>query len=290
VKFANRILVSALLLLTAGAMNASAQVAEKKGLTLEGAKRAIAAAVAEAKMKNAPGGVIAVVDEGGNLMAVERLDGTFAAGAMISIGKARTAALFQRPTRVFEEIIKNGRTAMVALPDSLFTPLQGGVPIVVDGKVVGGIGVSGAASALQDEELAIAGANALAGKSMAGAINYFDSNQVTAAFSKGAVLVNGDNGRNYMVHASHRDSAGLAEVHQLDTDIVYVLEGSATFVTGGTVVEPKTIEPYEIRGRSIEGGETRRITKGDIIVVPSGTPHWFKEVPGPINYYVVKVR
>jgi len=125
---------------------------------------------------------------------------------------------------------------------------------------------------------------------MAGAINYFDSNQVTAAFSKGAVLVNGDNGRNYMVHASHRDSAGSAEVHQLDTDIVYVLEGSATFVTGGTVVEPKTIEPYEIRGRSIEGGETRRITKGDIIVVPSGTPHWFKEVPGPINYYVVKVR
>src|SRR6266545_2843251 len=81
------------------------------------------------------------------------------AGANISIGKARTAVLFKRPTKVFEDIIKNGRTAMVALPDSLFTPLQGGIPIVVDGQIVGGVGVSGASSAQQDEELAIAGAN-----------------------------------------------------------------------------------------------------------------------------------
>src|SRR5581483_3475043 len=107
---------------------------------------------------NAPGGVIAVVDEGGNLMALERLDGTFAAGANISIGKARTAVLFKRPTKAFEDIIKNGRTAMVALPDAYFTPLQGGVPITVDGQIVGGVGVSGASSAQQDEELAMAGA------------------------------------------------------------------------------------------------------------------------------------
>jgi uncharacterized protein GlcG (DUF336 family) len=72
---------------------ASAQTSQKVGLTLEGAKKVIAAAVAEAKNKNAPGGAIAVVDEGGNLVAVERLDNTFAAGANISIGKARTAAL-----------------------------------------------------------------------------------------------------------------------------------------------------------------------------------------------------
>ena len=65
--------------------------------------------------------------------------------------------MFKRPTKFFEEIIKNGRTAMVALPD--FTPLQGGVPIMVDGQIVGGVGVSGAASAVQDEELAIAGAS-----------------------------------------------------------------------------------------------------------------------------------
>jgi glc operon protein GlcG len=104
----------------------------------------------------APGGVIAVVDDGGNLIALERLDGTFAAGASISIGKARTAALFKRPTRAFEDIIKNGRTAMVALSD--FTPLQGGIPLMVGEEVVGGIGVSGAASAQQDEEIALAGA------------------------------------------------------------------------------------------------------------------------------------
>jgi glc operon protein GlcG len=101
-----------------------------------------------------------VVDEGGNLVAVERLDNTFAAGANISIGKARTAALFKRPTKFFEDVINKGRTAMATLPD--FTPLQGGIPIIVDGQVVGAVGVSGAASAQQDEELAIAGANALA--------------------------------------------------------------------------------------------------------------------------------
>src|SRR4030095_12711274 len=92
-----------------------------------------------------------------------RIDGTFTAGANISIGKARTAVLFNKPTRTFEEIIKGGRTPMIALND--FTPLQGGVPIVVDGRTVGGIGVSGAASAAQDEELAIAGASALASSS-----------------------------------------------------------------------------------------------------------------------------
>src|SRR5437667_9513485 len=79
-----------------------AQTVQKKGLTLDGAKKVIAAAVAEAKSKNAPGGAIAVVDEGGNLVAVERLDNTFAAGANLSIGKARTAVLFTRPTQFFE--------------------------------------------------------------------------------------------------------------------------------------------------------------------------------------------
>src|SRR2546430_15746218 len=136
-----------------------AQVVEKKSLNLDGAKKAIAAAVDYAKKNNAPGGVIAVVDEGGNLMALERLDGTFAMGATISIGKARTAVLFKKPTRFFEELINKGRTAMTAIDG--FTPLVGGIPVIIDGQVVGGVGVSGAASAPQDEELALAGANAL---------------------------------------------------------------------------------------------------------------------------------
>ena len=136
------------------------QIADKKTLTLDGAERVIAAAKVKAQDLKAPGGVIAVVDAGGNLMALARLDGTFAAGANISIGKARTAVLFQKPTKVFEDIINKGRTAMAALPDSFFTPLQGGIPVVLDGQIIGGVGVSGASSATQDEELAIAGAEA----------------------------------------------------------------------------------------------------------------------------------
>jgi len=155
-----RILAGAALVFATGTA-APAQVTQKKTLNLEGARRVIAAAQAEAKKSNATG-VVAVVDDGGNLIALERLDGTFAAGANISIGKARTAVLFKKPTKFFEDVIKNGRTAMVTVEN--FTPLQGGIPILVDGQVVGGVGVSGAASAQQDEELAIAGAASIGGK------------------------------------------------------------------------------------------------------------------------------
>ena len=155
-----KIILTALIVLST-ALFVNGQTVEKKTLTIDGARKVIAAAVAYAKKNNAPGGVIAVVDDGGNLMALERMDGTFAAGANISIGKARTAALFKRPTKGFEDTIKNGRTALIALPDAYFTPLQGGVPIVIDGQIVGAVGVSGAASAQQDEEIATAGANEL---------------------------------------------------------------------------------------------------------------------------------
>jgi glc operon protein GlcG len=296
-KITTRWIAAALLLSATSVISAAQAVTEKKTLTIEGAKKVIAAAVAYAKKNNAPGGVIAVVDDGGNLMALERLDGTFAAGATISIGKARTAVLFKRPTKTFEDIIRNGRTAMVALPDNLFTPLQGGIPIVVDGQIVGGVGVSGASSAAQDEELAIAGANVFGGDAKMGdatqlskpAVLFFDSNQVSASFSKGAVLLDGTN-RNYMVNTSRRDTRGQAEIHRLDTDIIYVVDGTATFVTGGTAIEPKEIESNEIRGSRIDGGETRQLSKGDVIIVPNNTPHWFKEVGGTFLYYTIKVR
>ncbi len=272
---------------------AGAQTMERKGLTLDGARQAIAGAVTEAGRLNAPGGAIAVVDEGGNLIAVERLDGTFAAGANISIGKARTAVMFKKPTKFFEDVIRGGRTPMVALSD--FTPLQGGVPIVVDGQVVGGIGVSGAASAAQDEELAFAGARAVekakgeAVKSgMPEQVRYYESNKVAESFRNGAQLFTESD--KFMVHTSRRDAPGLAEIHQKDTDIIYVQEGTATFVTGGTMVEPKSNASDEIRGKAILGGEARTLRKGDVIIVPAGTPHWFKEVPGHFTYYVVKSR
>jgi len=263
------------------------EIADKKSLTLEGARTVIAAAKEYARKNNAPGGVIAVVDDGGNLVALERLDGTFSAGANISIGKAKTAVMFKRPTKVFEEIIKNGRTAMVALPD--FTPLQGGVPISVDGQIIGGVGVSGAASAQQDEELAITGADSLSNRKTT-AVTFFDAETVNAAFQKGAVLEDGSNGENYMVHASRREKAGMVEIHELDTDIIYVLDGTATIVTGGKSSDAKQIAPNEFRGTSVEGGETRELKKGDVLIVPKGTPHWFKKVDGAFLYYVVKVR
>ena len=138
---------------------ATAQVATHKGLTLEGAKKVGAAAAAEAKRLSAPGGAIAVVDDGGALIYLERLDNTFPAAATVAIEKARTAAQFRRPTRVFEDAIKNGRQALLGV--AVMTPLQGGVPIMVDGQVVGAIGVSGAMTAQQDDDIAQAASTAL---------------------------------------------------------------------------------------------------------------------------------
>jgi uncharacterized protein GlcG (DUF336 family)/mannose-6-phosphate isomerase-like protein (cupin superfamily) len=283
------------------AITTHAQVVEKKSLNLDGAKKAIAAAVDYAKKNNAPGGVVAVVDEGGNLMALERLDGTFAMGATISIGKARTAVLFKKPTRFFEELINKGRTAMTAVDG--FTPLIGGIPIIVDGQVVGGIGVSGAASANQDEELALAGANTLtvAGRAEPGRSSenkppssppattaqatFIEPKNVSAAFAKGMPLLETPG---YKVHASQRVEPGQAEIHTLDTDVIYVVDGSATLVTGGKATDTKEIAPDEIRGTKIEGGQEHRITKGEVIIIPNGVPHQFTAVTGELHYFVCK--
>ena len=122
-----------------------------------------------------------------------------------------------------------------------------------------------------------------------GDVSYFPATEVNTAFAKGSVLF-GKPGVNYMVHASRRENPGQAEVHLKDADVIYVLGGSATFVTGGSAVDAHEIEPDEVRGREIRGGDTRTLEKGDVIIVPAGTPHWFKEVTPPFLYYVVKVR
>ena len=124
---------------------------EKHALTLAGARAVAAAAETEARRLNTTGAV-AVVDDGGNLLYLLRLDNTFPAGAAVATDKARTAATFRMPTRNLEDAVKNGRTSLVAVSE--MTPLAGGIPLVIDGQIVGAVGVSGAANAMQDEELA----------------------------------------------------------------------------------------------------------------------------------------
>jgi uncharacterized protein GlcG (DUF336 family)/YHS domain-containing protein len=153
-----RTLALAAAALAAWAPPAAAQQAGKYALDLAGARRVAAAIEVEAKRLGV-GPTIAVVDDGGSLVALVRMDGSFAAAARVSAGKARTAALFRKPTRDFEKIVNDGRFTMTALDD--FTPLQGGVPVVYRGQTIGAVGVSGAASAQQDDELAVLGARAI---------------------------------------------------------------------------------------------------------------------------------
>jgi len=139
--------------LLSAATSLQAELPTKKVLTLGLAKRLVAAE-AEAKKPGATV-VIAVVDDGGQLILLERLDDTQVASVEVAIGKARTAAIFRRPSKEFEDQVRNGRVAALALPGA--TPLQGGIPITVDGKVIGAIGASGN-SPQEDEEIALAGA------------------------------------------------------------------------------------------------------------------------------------
>ena len=155
--------LAAAALVTVAAQVSAQTITTKKTLTLDGAKAIATAAVAEAKKGN-EGASIAVVDDGGNLMYLERLQPTFPQGATISTEKARTAALFQKPTKILEDAIVGGRTPLL---NAWSAPLNGGEPIVVDGQVVGAVGVSGASSAARDAAIAQAGATALAGKTSA---------------------------------------------------------------------------------------------------------------------------
>ncbi len=282
----NKLFFKICLMIFSSVISMYSQQTSKPVLTLDVAKQVVNAIEEEAS-KNKVGGAIAVVDDGGNLVYFVRIDNTFFAGAEISIGKAWTAAGFKKPTKVFEDAIKNGRTALIGVEQ--MTPLQGGIPIIVDGQLIGAVGVSGASSQQQDEEFAILGAN-LAIKLLSGSneeTSFFDKSKVEKSFSEGGVLTNNVK---YAINTSRRDNSGLAEIHNRETDLFYVLNGSATLVTGGEVVDGKETAPNEIRGTSIVGGETRKISEGDVVVIPRGTPHWFKQVDSPVLYYTVKVK
>lgn len=134
-----------------------AQVIQTKNISLAAAKKIALAATKYAKDNQAPGGTIAIVDAGGHLLYLERLDGSFPASALVAYEKAKTAATFKFESKKLEDNILGGRTSLITVG---YVMLQGGVPILYEGEVIGAIGVSGAKSADQDREIAVAGAGA----------------------------------------------------------------------------------------------------------------------------------
>jgi glc operon protein GlcG len=264
----------------------SVLVTEKVVLTEAGADLVARAAEAEANARGvAP--VIAVVDDGGTLITLRRPDGAQVASVGVAIDKARTAAIFRRPSKDFEDQTRHGRAAALALHGAV--ALQGGMPIVYQDRVIGAIGVSGASSADEDQELATIGANAAALFDMlpdTGGVFHADAAAVMAKFQTGGLLLDTPT---YKVDAGRRTAAGEVELHTSVTDIMYVLEGEATVVTGGEIMGRRQVGPGEYKGASIAGGNAQQLKQGDVMVVPQGVPHWFQSVSGPLLYYVVKV-
>ena len=115
---------------------------------------------------------------------------------------------------------------------------------------------------------------------------HLDPATVAAALAKGGNLVTRTD---LLVSGGHRETGGQVEVHDKETDVLYIVDGEATFVFGGQIVGGRVSGPGQWLGTDITGGQTRRIAKGDVFVVPAGIPHWFKEVPKSVNYFVVKV-
>jgi len=118
-------------------------------------------------------------------------------------------------------------------------------------------------------------------------VTYVDAAKVTESFAKGGPLANGSD---FTASIAKRTAAGQVEVHVKETDIFYIVDGSATFVTGGTMVGGKETRPNQMLGTDIQGGQVHQLKKGDFISIPAGVPHWFKEVPASgVTYYMVKV-
>lgn len=120
----------------------------------------------------------------------------------------------------------------------------------------------------------------------AGSVSYVSHDKMNAALVKSATVLTTPE---LLVQGSFRDKNGRVELHDKETDVLYVIDGEATFVTGGTMVNPKVTASGQTRADEMKGGQSYHLMKGDVIVIPAGTPHWFREVPKSISYYVVKV-
>jgi glc operon protein GlcG len=229
-------------------------------LSYDAARRAAETAGAVATRRGvAP--VVAVVDAGGELMYLWRPDAAQVASVGVATDKARTAALFRRPSKDFEDQVSGGRPSALHLAGAV--PLQGGMPLRVDGHVVGAIGVSGASSADEDQELAVVGAEM---PMPPGDATIFRRADVDARFATGGLLLDTPG---YQLDAGRRTGPGTVELHDTVTDIMRVAEGTATVVAGGSTYE---------------------LAHGDVLVIPAGVPHEFVAASDPFHYLVVKVE
>jgi glc operon protein GlcG len=172
------------------------------------------------------------------------------------------SARYRRPSRDFEEQAANGRPSALHLARAV--PLQGGMPLVWEGQVIGAVGVSGASSAPEDQELATLGADALHGRRPV--VAHVPRDEVEFTFRTGGLIVDTPG---YQVDAGRREGPGEVEVHARVTDVMHVVQGSATVVT--------------------DGRDEHRIGEGDVLAIPAGITHQFTEVSDPFLYFVVKV-
>jgi glc operon protein GlcG len=264
---------------------------EVSALTYEGAKLAADAAGAEAARRGVHP-VISAVDAGGALTYLVRPDDAQVASVDVTTDKARTAAIYRRPSKDFEDQASGGRPSALHLARAV--PLQGGIPIEHDGHVIGAIGVSGATSADEDNELAEIGAAAI-GVAMRGAVNgnghrngaaFFAAADVAERFRSGGLLLDTTG---YKIDAGRRDAPGEVEYHEHTVDVMHVLEGTATVVLGGEMRDVREVGPGELRAAAVDGGEPRDLKPGDVLAIPSGVPHQFVAVSDPFLYFVVKV-
>ena len=264
-------------------------VTEVPALTYEGARAAAEAAGAVAAERGvAP--VISAVDAGGALMYLVRPDSAQVASVEVTTDKARTAAIYRRPSKDFEDQASGGRPSALHLARAV--PLQGGVPIEYDGEVIGAVGVSGATDADEDRELAEIGARSIEAAIAAhrnGGSNgaaYFPAKAVEEKFRNGGLLLDG---ALYKIDAGRREGPGEVEYHEHVVDVMHVVRGRATVIAGGSMVDSREVAPGELRAATVEGGKPHELSEGDVLAIPNGVPHQFTSVSDPFLYFVVKV-
>jgi glc operon protein GlcG len=261
---------------------ADLSVAAIPSLTYKGARLAAEAAGAEAARRGvAP--VVSVVDPGGALMYLVRPDAAQVASVAVTTDKARTAAIYRRPSKDFEDQASGGRPSALHLARAV--PLQGGIPIEHNGAVIGAIGVSGATSADEDNELAVIGAEAVSAVRSNGAA-FFPAAAVVRQFESGGLLLDEPG---YKIDAGRREAPGEAEYHEHTVDVMRVVEGTATVLVGGELRDARQVAPGELRAAAVDGGERHQLREGDVLAIPSRVPHQFVDVSEPFLYFVVKV-